>query len=571
MPIRLLEPKVISQIAAGEVVERPASVVKELVENALDAGARNIGVTVRGGGVAQIQVSDDGGGIPAAEVALAFQRHATSKITRTDDLNTVATLGFRGEALPSIASVSDLELLSLARGEAAGSRVEFRNGEPVVHAAGRAPGTTVNVSHLFRQVPARLKFLKSTATENGRISAVVTAYALAHPEVRFNLQIEDRVTLRTAGGGELEAAAADVFGAQLAGEMLPVDGERDGVGVSGMVTSPQVSRGSRAQIYFYVNRRWIQSPALTRAVIQAYHGLMHEGRYPVAVLNVEIDPSEVDINIHPTKTEVRFRDEGAVFAAVQRAVRQTVAGEMPVHRLGEASTSYGAPPVALPGFRSPAGAQPLMAALPRTAYDTAPLRPPETTPLAALPALRVIGQALATYILAEGPDGIYLIDQHAAHERILFEQIGAARAARDVEVQGLLEPATLELSPAEDAVLTDHLPLLAEFGFDLEPFGERAYLVRAVPAVLREKDWRTTLRATLDRVAAGDAADWEEHVTATLACHAAVRAGKTLTPEEMRELVRALEQATLPQTCPHGRPTMILLAAGRLERDFQRR
>jgi DNA mismatch repair protein MutL len=571
MPIRLLEPKVISQIAAGEVVERPASVVKELVENALDAGAGNISVTVRGGGVVQIQVSDDGCGIPAAEVTLAFTRHATSKITRTDDLHTVATLGFRGEALPSIASVSDVELLTLARGEAAGSRVEFRDGGPVVHAAGRAPGTTVSVSHLFRQVPARLKFLKSTATENGRISAVVTAYALAHPEVRFSLQVEDRVTLRTGGGGALEAAAADVFGAQLAGEMLPVDGARDDTRVSGVVTSPQVSRGSRAQIYFYVNRRWIQSQALARAVIQAYHGLMHEGRYPVAVLNVEIDPGDVDINIHPTKTEVRFRDEGAVFAAVQSAVRQTVAGEMPVHRLGEASTTYAAPPSPLPGFRPGTRPQPPTAPSPRTDSDTALLMPPPTTPQAALPALRVIGQAIATYIIAEGPDGIYLIDQHAAHERILFEQIGAARAARGVEIQGLLEPETLELSPAEDAVLADNLPSLVEFGFNLEPFGERAYLVRAVPAVLREKDWQTTLRATLDRVAAGDAADWPEHVTATLACHAAVRAGKTLTLEEMRELVRALEQATLPQTCPHGRPTMILLATGRLERDFQRR
>ena len=571
MPIRLLEPKVISQIAAGEVVERPASVVKELLENALDAGARNIGVTVRGGGIAQIQVSDDGGGIPADELPLAFTRHATSKITRTDDLLSVTTLGFRGEALPSIASVSDLELLSMARGEAAGSRAELCDGELIRHAAARAPGTTVSVSHLFRQVPARLKFLKSTATENGRISAVVTAYALAHPEVRFSLQIEDRVTLRTGGSGELEAAAADVFGAQLARELLPVDGERDGIGVSGVVSSPQVSRGSRAQIYFYVNRRWIQSPALVRAVTQAYHGLLHEGRYPVAVLSVEIDPADIDVNIHPTKIEVRFRDEGAVFGALQRAVRQTVAGEMPVHRLGEASTTYAASPAALPGFGPGERTSPLAVPLPRKTPVDLPLAPSETTPRAALPALRVVGQALATYILAEGPEGMYLIDQHAAHERILYEEFGTARVARGVEVQGLLEPETLEISPAEDAVLADNIASLAEFGFNLEPFGERVYLVRAVPAVLREKDWQTTLRATLDRIAAGDAADWPEHVTATLACHAAVRAGKTLTLEEMRELVRALEQTALPQTCPHGRPTMIVLAAGRLERDFQRR
>ena len=573
MPIRLLEPNVVSQIAAGEVVARPASVVKELVENALDAGARQIQVTARGGGVTQIQVSDDGGGIPAAEAALAFTRHATSKITRTDDLLSVTTLGFRGEALPSIAAVSDVELTTLAHGAAAGTRIDFQEGAPRAQAAARAPGTTVNVSHLFRQVPARLKFLKSTATENSRVSAVVSAYALAYPEVRFLLRIEDRVSLRT-GGGELRDAATDVFGAQTAGELIAVNGESPGIRVSGLISTPQISRANRAQIFLYVNQRWITSVALSRAVTQAFHGLMHEGRYPVAVLNVSIDPAEVDVNIHPTKTEVKFRDEGAVFSAVQRAVRQTLVEEMPVHRVGETSTSYTAATATLSfnpaAARVPDSPPPRLPLGPLGPLEAPNLTPLGVTPRAALPALRVVGQVLLTYVVAEGPDGLYIIDQHAAHERILFEQISAARADRGVEVQGLLEPVTLELSPAEDARLTEHQDSMAAFGFNLELFGERSYLVRAVPAVLRGKDWAEALRATLDQVTAGDQADWLEHVTATLACHGAVRAGKALNGEEMRELVRALELTALPHTCPHGRPAMIVLAEEKLARDFQR-
>ncbi len=570
MPIKVLDEEVVARIAAGEVVERPASVVKELVENSLDAGARQISVEARGGGASLIRVIDNGQGIPAAEVELAFNRYATSKVGNLDDLERISSLGFRGEALPSIVAVAQVDIATGVAGESVGTYLSFKDGVAADRRSqGRSPGTVVTVRHLFRKVPARLKFLKSLAVENSRIAGVVSQYAFAFPEVKFALLIEGRAALRTPGSGRLIDSIIAVYGAKVASDMLEVgrrDREWEGGAVvvpevTGMVGSPAVSRSGRGYLSFFINRRWVNSRLLARAVEEAYHGLLPQGKHPVAIINIALPHQEVDINIHPTKTEVKFHHEHLIFSAVQKTVRQALIELMPVPKVEAATTTYIS--AAEPGQLWPTS-RPGSASLARS-----PLLPPQT-PTRSLPALRILGQLASSYIIAEGPDGLYLIDQHAAHERILLERIKHQRSRREVEVQGLLEPATFEVSPEQEVVLKSHHEDLAEFGFSIEPFGDRTYLVRAVPLVLYDKDWAGVVRELLDSLSGEDRGDWAESIAVSIACHSAVRAGQGLTDAEMRELIRELEQADTPHTCPHGRPTMIHLSSGQLEREFGR-
>jgi DNA mismatch repair protein MutL len=559
MPIKSLSPQVVARIAAGEVVERPASVVKELVENSLDAGASQISVEVEGGGVSLIRVTDNGVGIPSTELELAFERYATSKISDLDDLESISSLGFRGEALPSITAVAQVDMTTCADGESVGSYIGLKDGTVAGRTnKGRSKGTTVAVYNLFRKIPARLKFLKSVATENSHIADVVSHYALAFPEVRFSLSLDGREALRTAGNGKLLDSIAEVYGAETAASMIEVKSETTAPKITGMVGLPKVSRSGRGSLSFFVNRRWVNSRMLARAVEEAYHGLLMVGRHPVAIINISLPAKDVDVNIHPTKSEVKFANERAVFSAVYKAVRQALAERTPVPSVEAARK-----PVLSPSeFREPTA--------PYVGVDVGLSQPPPPTTAAALPVLRVLGQLASSYIIAEGPDGLYLIDQHAAHERILFERIERQRAQRETEVQGLLEPMPLEVSPRQEAELWAHYQDLAEFGFSIEPFGGKTFLVRAVPALVSDKDWAGMLRELLDSISEEDKSHWVETVTSTMACHGAVRAGQTLSDSEMRELVRQLEQADTPQTCPHGRPTMIHLSYGQLKRDFGR-
>jgi DNA mismatch repair protein MutL len=559
MPIRSLAPQVVARIAAGEVVERPASVVKELVENSLDAGATQISVEVEGGGVSLIRVTDNGTGIPSEELELAFERYATSKISDLDDLEAISSLGFRGEALPSITAVAQVDMTTCAGGESVGSYIGLKDGAVAERTnKGRSKGTTVSVYNLFRKIPARLKFLKSVATESSHIANVVSHYALAFPEVKFSLTLDGREALRTVGNGKLLDSIAEVYGAETAASMIEVKSETTAPKITGMVGLPKVSRSGRGYLSFFVNRRWVNSRMLARAVEEAYHGLLMVGRHPVAIINISLAAKDVDVNIHPTKSEVKFANERAVFSAVYKAVRQALAERTPVPSVESARK-----PVSFtPEFREPTA--------PYVGVDVGLSEPPPPTTAATLPVLRVLGQLASSYIVAEGPDGLYLIDQHAAHERILFERIERQRAQRKVEVQGLLEPMPLEVSPRQEAELWSHYQELAEFGFSIEPFGGKTFLVRAVPALVSDKDWAGMLRELLDSISEGDKSHWVKTVTSTMACHGAVRAGQSLSDSEMRELVRQLEQADTPQTCPHGRPTMIHLSYGQLKRDFGR-
>jgi DNA mismatch repair protein MutL len=567
MPIRLLDSGVISRIAAGEVVERPASVVKELVENSLDAGATQISVEIKSGGLGLIRVVDNGSGIPDDQCEIAFQRHATSKIRELEDLQSIHSLGFRGEALPSIAAVAEVQMLTSQQAAPAGTFLELSGGEIISHQAqARAAGTTITVHNIFRNVPARLKFMKSNLAEGGRVAEVVTQYALAYPEVRFVLIVDGKNTLRSPGSGRLIDSVSAVYGAELARQMLPVASEQgpderdSSILVQGLTGSPALSRSSREWISLFVNRRWISNRTLSFAVEEAYHGLLMQGRHPVAVLNLTVPPDLVDVNVHPAKTEIKFQDERAVFARLQRAVRAALVSSSPVPRIEETRTSYTLPTAT---FKTPSPPLPDRSReKPSASPDSA-----APTPLMSLPLLRVIGQAAATYIVAEGPEGLFIIDQHAAHERIQMEKILGQQEKRNKESQGLLEPVTLEMEPREAAAAQSHLGDLQDLGFEVELFGARTLLVRSIPALLSGADWSSALRESLNSLST----NWREALVETLACHSAIRAGKVLSQMEMQQLLRELEQTSLPNSCPHGRPTIVQIPYSQLEREFGRR
>ena len=592
MPIHLLSDSLASRIAAGEVIERPASVVKELVENSLDAGATRINVTIESGGLRLIRVVDNGNGIPPEEIALAFERFATSKIDEDSDLSGIQTMGFRGEALPSIASVAEVESVSRQRGSDSGARFEINYGQAKsTIPAGSPVGTSMSVKNLFRNVPARLKFMSSPTSESTRVHEVIAGIALARPEVAYTLVVDDKQRLSTPGTGEPRDVFAALYGADVAAAMIALaPDEESPFSAAGLVSPPSLSRGNRRYITIVTNGRLVQSRRISFAVEQAYHGYLPERRFPLAAIYITAPFEDVDVNVHPAKAEVRFLREQVVFATVQQTVRAALARMAPVHRVsmqggngtGARTSDQSA------GAKTPADRELFeQATLPTARQDsdvstsvhTVPLSdlddtPPLPTHATVLPVLRVIGQSQDTYIVAEGPDGIYLIDQHAAHERVLYERVTRQFADRNAEAQPLLEPETVELSPPHFQEVTAHGDDLAAAGFMVESFGDRSILLRAVPSMLasRGKSGRQALIDLLDGIADGRQSGWwAERMLATIACHSAIRAGRTVTTDEAKALVRQLEEAEQPRTCPHGRPTMIHLASGMLEREFGRR
>ncbi len=576
MTIRVLRPDVAAKIAAGEVIERPASVVKELIENSLDAGAGRIAVDIAGGGTETIRVLDDGRGIPAGEVELAFRRFATSKVTILEDLEAIRSLGFRGEALASIAAVSRVVLVTKTGSAEAATEIEVEEGRVVrVGPAGAADGTSVSVRELFASFPARRKFLSSASAEASRVRTLVQRYALAYPAVAFELTVDGKKAVSTSGSGALLDAVAQVYTPAVAAEMIPVEGVRPGViSVTGMAAAPTVSRSTRAHISLFVNGRWIHPGSLGHAVEQAYHGFMGDRRHPVVVLNIQIDPADLDVNVHPAKVEVRFRRAREVFGEVQRAVREALTQQAPVPQM---TAPKGRAPVTM----ERSGAM-WTSTLTRTegpsehaarAAETGAQGRALQAPMASvLPAMRVLGQSQLTYIVAEGPDGVYLFDQHAAHERVLYERIAAESGA--AVSQALLVPVEIDLSDLEPEVgdaLVSAGEILADAGFEIEPFGPMAYRLMALPAAMGVDDPAGGLiEALRDMGRSTGAADRRESLVRRIACHGSVRAGMKMSREEMEELIRLLEACANPHSCPHGRPTTIHLSEARLEREFGR-
>ncbi|MDJ0948040.1 MAG: DNA mismatch repair endonuclease MutL [Alphaproteobacteria bacterium] len=605
MTIRLLPTTLVNRIAAGEVIERPAAVVKELVENALDAGARRVEIAVEEAGRALIAVTDDGVGMTAEELALAVQRHATSKLP-DDDLTHIRSLGFRGEALPSIGAVSRLRLVSRsAAGETAWA-IAVEGGvvgtaEPAAH----PPGTRVEVRDLFYATPARMKFLKSERAERNQIADTVRRLAMSHPEVAFALTEAGRTILRFAAepGDLLDARLARlgaVMGRAFSENALAVDAERDGIRLTGHVALPTYNRGTAQQQYLFVNGRPVRDRLLLGALRGAYQDFLARDRHPVAALFLELAPEEVDVNVHPTKAEVRFRDAGQVRGLIVGAIKHTLAEAghrasttVAAQALGSLRPEQGGAAAATPGpgyaYRPQSGTGVLREAaafyqpldrdgvLPGLDAPSAPPAAAESSgsDLADYPLGVARGQLHGTYIVAQTGDGIVIVDQHAAHERLVYERMKAQLGERGVQRQGLLIPEVVELEPEAAERLLARAEELAELGLVFEGFGEGAVVVREVPAMLGEIDVQGLLRDLADELAElGETLAIKERLEAvcsSMACHGSVRAGRRLNQAEMDSLLREMEATPHSGQCNHGRPTYVELKLADIERLFGRR
>jgi DNA mismatch repair protein MutL len=571
--IRILPTELQNQIAAGEVVERPSSVVKELVENSLDAGARSVQVWVEGGGRSLVKVVDDGAGIPSEQLELALTRHATSKIGSLSDLGAIASFGFRGEALPSIASVSRLRIASLARGQEEGASVavEFGLSQGPVPAA-VAAGTQVEVRDLFANVPARLKFLKTQATETKRCQEILQRFALAHPEVDFELLVGGRSALRFFKGQGLLLRLGLIWPAPLTEGLMPVSARDQGLSLSGFAGPPDQAQLRADRILLYVNRRPVQDRILLKAVREGYSGRLLSREYPQAVIFLEVDPSAVDVNVHPAKSEIRFRDEGRVFALVRSAVagvmgpalHQSAAppGLQGVER--QADLPYPAPSLSPPPphfAEEPARWEVRRIERPASEGQEQTLMPERPASDTGTDGYDYLGQIAGTYLLLRSPGGLLVVDQHAAHERVLFERL------RRGPVSGapLAMPLEVPLHPSQREPLQRCLKQLHGLGFLLETPGPDLLLIRSVPAQLVPGQAKELLLSILDERAAT-----MERLWAMIACRSAVKAGETLSGDEALSLLALWLQCPGREHCPHGRPTTVTLTPRELERLFKR-
>ena len=604
--IRVLADHVANQIAAGEVVERPASVAKELVENSIDAGATRITIEIEAGGRRLLKVSDDGEGMVRDDAVLAFERHATSKIRETEDLGAIATLGFRGEALASIASVAKVELTTCTDGAKAATRVTIDGGRMRdVKDAAHPRGTTIAVRDLFFNIPARRKFLRSEATETYHLANLVTHYALAHPEIAFTFVNNGREMVRAAPAKDLRERAYQIFGTEFLENLLEVSsGDPVVARVTGFVSAPRDRRTSRDSQYLFVNRRFVRDRMIGRSLSEGYRSILPHGVYPAALLFIETPLEEVDVNVHPAKTEVRFRRQAAVADAVREAVKSALASsgyappqEQPIIATASASATPSIPIAPQPRIDfipEPSGDeiardiekmiyatpqpqpksdfQPVQSVAPvfNSAEKIAKVPEPESLSKN----IRPLGQLDESFIIATDDDGLLLIDQHVAHERILFDKYRALETERRNESQQLLVPETFDLTPAQAAVFDNIVPELEHYGFELMRLSGRTVAIKATPADLPAGEARNMLAELLDTVDAekkGAARETlRDEIAASLACHAAIKVNMPLAPEKMRWLIDRLMQTSSPTTCPHGRPVILRLKTRDILRGFHR-
>jgi len=599
--IRVLPDHVANQIAAGEVVERPASVAKELVENSIDAGATRITIEIEAGGRRLLKISDDGEGMVRDDAILAFERHATSKIRASGDLIAIGTLGFRGEALASIASVAKVELLTSIEGAAAGTRVAIEGGRMRdVKDAAHPRGTTISVRDLFFNVPARRKFLRSEATETFHLTNLVTHYALAHPEIAFTFVNNGREVVRAVAAKDLRERAYQIFGEEFLENLLEVDGGNPQVArVTGFVSAPRDRRTSRDSQYLFVNRRFVRDRMIGRSLSEGYRSILPYGVYPAALLFIETPLEEVDVNVHPAKTEVRFRRPDAVADAVREAVRSALARNEYVPQIPQI------PPIETPQPQTAAAAVASTPPQPRIEFTPLPsgddiardieemIRSASVTSVSKTPPLnsaeklvrevtpedlpsniRPLGQLEESFIIATDDEGLLLIDQHVAHERVLFDKYRALESERRTESQQLLVPETFDLTPAQAAVFDQVAPEMEVYGFELMRLSGRTVAIRAVPADLPAGEARNMLAELLDTVDAENKSSAREtmrdEIAASLACHAAIKVNMSLTPEKMRWLIDRLLQTSSPTTCPHGRPVILRLKMRDILKGFHR-
>jgi DNA mismatch repair protein MutL len=598
-PIRLLDPGCVERIAAGEVIERPASVVKELVENCLDAGATSIVVRLQKGGLESIHVEDDGHGIPSREMPLAVEPHATSKIAGSGDLGSIHSFGFRGEALASIAAVSRLSLRSRFDGEAVGTRLDMVGGRLELHEPdARHRGTSVLVRDLFFNVPARREFMKSASSEKRAVSTAMTALALAHPAVAFRLEADDALSLDLPAAADLQTRAHRLFGAAVYEKLRRFEGEANGIRVEGVASLPTYTRGNRTGQFFFVNRRSVFDKGIAHAISAAYREVIPAGRFPLVLLFVDLPTSRVDVNVHPTKAEVRFRDSSALHEVLRHALQDALSlrHESPEESVGPPAKEGSPEAAALGRVEAILDGQGLRG--PTEGYRTGPrwsrshesptlfeseegYSSPPPAPEGEVPfdprvltgSHELFWQLHNTFILTQVRGALVIVDQHNSHERILYNQGKQALAGSAAPVQHLLFPTTMDLSPAELDVYEVHRGDLEKVGFVTEPFGGQTILVRGIPSGLRNWNDGALLRDVLadlgDR--GSSSRDPRESILASMSCHGAIRAGEKLTLPEMQALMDQLFATELPYSCPHGRPTLIRIGLPELERRFGRR
>jgi DNA mismatch repair protein MutL len=592
VPIHILSAQVASQIAAGEVIERPASVVKELLENSLDAGAKQIIIRIREAGQRLVEVSDDGCGIPENELELSVERHATSKLFSADELFKIETLGFRGEALASIGSVAHLTIISRIAASQTGAQLRVQGGKSApIQKIGAPVGSTVRVEDLFFNVPVRLKFLKHPTTERRHIDELVTRYALAYPHVRFQLYQDERPDLLTSGNGNRTEILASLYGIEVAKQMLEVMAEEEGLSLTGYISPVNLTRSNRREITFFVNGRPVQDPALGTALIQAYHTLLMVGRYPLAILFLQLPAETVDVNVHPAKAEVRFKNSDQVFRGVQRAVRRALLAYSPIPSIGNhlywqhSQDTHGSSRQVDPAWSMNKNLESATTGL-VPGQDITKTHTTGQPGFAGVgvPLLRLVGQIASAYLVAEGPDGLYLIDQHAAHERVLFESFMAiymstiqaekTHNSNPIPAQVLLQPVSVNLPTSYARMIEEQLPILNHLGFQVELFGNETFLIRAIPSLLVGMDPAAALGVIVEDFEEDETplqAVSEARIIARVCKRAAIKAGQALSPEEQRALLNDLEACQSPRTCPHGRPTMIHLSVDLLERQFGRK
>ena len=564
-PILRLSPDVAERIAAGEVIERPVSVVKELVENALDAGARELRIEIRGGGLRLVRLTDDGYGIPEDELERACARHTTNKISTVEDLGRLHTLGFRGEALASIAAVSELTLLSHpietdgSSEDSAAAFLTLRGGEVTQRGKrARLHGTTVTVRDLFYNVPARLKFMRGARTEARHILQLMRRYAVGYPGVRFNLTIEEQTALQTSGTGDVATTLAELYQLPLAELLHPVSVKlAEQYALHGYIGNRALAQSSRQHMMLFINRRWVQSRPLQDALEAGYRGLLSKGKHPLLILYLDLPPEELDVNVHPAKTEVKLMRESEVAAALTQAVRSVLERSPAL----PTSTQFPGPELVyqrrLPGPRR----RGLHVAESAEGYKAQEAPPGAAEILATLRPLAQLQQAV---ILAEAPDGsLYLIDQHRAHERVIYEHlrskhVGVHPNAEDEwsDSHLLLEPVIVELKRAQAELFEQRLPILRDLGLECERFGGRSFLIRSVPSDVGQEQLAGAL-PELAEIASEDSADWEDHLLIGLACRSALRRGRDLGLDEQKSLITALAAVSAPAVCPHGSPILL--------------
>jgi DNA mismatch repair protein MutL len=598
--IHQLPPEVVTKIAAGEVIERPASVIKELLENSVDAGSTRIDVEVEQGGTELIRVVDNGCGIQPEDLSLAFASHATSKLGSADDLFRIGTLGFRGEALASIGGVGQVRLQSRAANQARGAEITCHGGQlSAVRAWNGSPGTRIEVQHLFYNTPVRRKFLRTTATEMGHVCEAFTRLALAYPALHLTLRHNGKHVYEVPSTAGLRERLALFFGAELGNRLYPVQAGQGAVQLHGFIADPSCERGNARMQYLFINGRCIRDRSLGHALQEAYRGLVMTGRYAVAVLFLDLPPDQVDVNVHPTKAEVRFREAQGVYHLVFTAVRERLRAENLTGRL----QAPGFPPVSFTSSpAAPVSEEPSADTADAPAFSEFPTPPPafsqadngahssgsrtgngvsgprHTGPsfqqgLQVSPLMKAI-QLHDAYIVLETPEGMLVIDQHALHERILFEQLKDRMRAGPLEKQPLLIPEPVDL-PAEQAARTlEHREALAELGLEVEDFGGGTVLLSSYPAILGKRPPQKILRLVVDHLMSKERVPTREHLLndllSLMACHAAVRAGEKLTSEEIAALVAQRELANDTHHCPHGRPTSLLFSKQELDRQFRR-